>query len=59
MEKVLSFIIITSASYNSSIVAPPAMGMWPKFWQMGHDLCASQTKVGYNWTGPDSLIQNT
>ena len=29
------------------------------FWQTGHSLCTSQTKVSCNWTGPSSLVQNT
>ena len=33
--------------------------MWLKFQQTGHNLCASRTKVSYNWTGPNSPIQNT
>ena len=60
MANVLSFItIITSACHDSSIATLPAMSMWPKFWQTGHSLCISQTKVSYSWTDPNSLIQNT
>ena len=60
MAKVFSFIIIiTSACHDSSKAAPPAMGMWTKFWQRRHSLCTSRTKVNYSWIGLNSLIQNT
>ena len=59
MTKMLSLItIITSACHNSSIAAPPTMGMWPKFWRMEHSLCISWTKVSYSWIGLNYLIQN-
>ena len=38
------FYIITSACYNSSIAALPAIGMWPKFWRTRHSLCTSRPR---------------
>ena len=59
-RKRIAFIVILYASATTLLLQSRLP--WARdqsFWQTGHSLCTSQTKVSCNWTVPSSLVQNT